>query len=84
MPGKFILAANVKLEGKVTMLGAVWDGSVLRTVRAKAAVFATAEEAKSQQFYVSCKYPFLSTEIVEIEDDPERRYHLRGGINIEV
>jgi hypothetical protein len=84
MPDKWIIAANVRTNGKVVEMGAIWDGSVLKTVRAKAAVFVTAEEAASQQFYVSCKYPLLTEriEVVKVEDDPEHRYHLIGGIDI--
>lgn len=84
MPGKFIIAATVSRDGKITKMGAVWDGNALKTVRARAAVFVTAEEAQSQQFYVACRYPLLTEmiEVVEIEDDPEHRYSLIGGIDV--
>lgn len=84
MPEKFVIAANVRVNGRVTEMGAVWNGQSLETVRSKAMVFPSKEEAESQQFYVSCKYPLLTDriEVVKLEDDPERRYHLIGGIDI--
>lgn len=83
-PDRFIVAVNVKIEGKVVMLGAVWNGSTLVTVRAKAAIFTTAEDAESQRFYISCKYPLMMgrIEVLRLEDDQEFRYHLRGGEDI--
>lgn len=84
MSERFIVAINVKLENKVYMLGAVWNGTSLVTVRAKAKVLGSAEEAESERFYVSCKYPLMMDrlEVLKLEEDAEFRYHLRGGEDI--
>ena len=81
---RYIVAVNVKLENKVYMLGAVWNGTSLVTVRAKAKVLGTPEEAESERFYVSCKYPLMMDrlEVLKLDDDGEVRYHLRGGEDI--
>lgn len=84
MSDRYIVAVNVKLENKVAMLGAVWNGTSLVTVRARAKVLNSAEEAESERFYVSCKYPLMlgRVEVLKLDDDPEVRYHLRGGEDI--
>ena len=85
MPDRYIIATNVKVEGTVTKMGAIWNGAALFTVRAKAMVFETHDEAESARFFVCCKYPLLMerVEVVKLESDPEYRYHLIGGVEIE-
>jgi hypothetical protein len=82
---RWLIAVNVKLEGKVAMLGAIWNGTTLQTVRAKAKLFTSLEEADAERFFVSCKYPLLMErlEVMRVSDDPEFRYHLRGGEDVD-
>ena len=85
MPDRYIIAVNVKVEETVTKLGGVWTGAALMMVRAKAKVFETLDDAESAQFFVCCQYPLLTerVEIVKLESDQGRRYHLIGGVEIE-
>lgn len=85
MPDRYIVAAKVKVDGTVTKIGAVWTGAALVTVRGKAAVFESEEDAESARFFVCCKYPLLTEriEVVKLERNTDYRYHLIGGIEIE-
>lgn len=85
MPERYIVASNVMIVEKVVKVGAIWTGTALVTVRGKAAVFESAEEAESARFFVCCKYPLLMEriEVIKLEGDSEWRYHLIGGVDLE-
>ena len=85
MSYRYIVAANVKVVGTVTEMGAIWNGTALFTVKAKAMVFESHDEAESARFFVCCKYPLLMEriEVVKLEGAQEYRYHLIGGVEIE-